>query len=119
MLVRENINFKRGGEIKSTLGIGQKALKLEILNRWIQSGQSFMLYKYFSDWKEDSYLSSIIKNITNDVISFEGNYDYEDSAGIENYSLDGEFSIDNIEYIIEENGEESIILKESIREEWE
>lgn len=118
MIVKESIDFKRGGEVKSTLGIGQKALKLEILNKWREESQEFMLYKYFTDWEDDSYITSIIENIADGTISFTGTYDYDDKMGSETYEFDGEFDIDNIESIIEEKGEESIILKEAVREEW-
>lgn len=115
-LVRETIDFKRGISSKASLGIGSRALKIQTLEKWMYEKRDIPLLGYYSDWYEDSYIDARIDKISGQKIFFTGSYEVDDSlhkfAGT--YTILGDFDVDNIQTIESEEGEESIVLKNSV-----
>ena len=115
MLVRENINFKRGGEIKSTLGIGRKALHLKMLNKWKNNRYDTKLYNFFSNWSSFTYFTIGILAIRDDKVFFAGFYGIPPHGEDDTVTMEDSFDLDNIEICEDDLENETIKLKEPVK----
>lgn len=115
-IVRENIQqFKRGGDVKSTLGIGRKALHLKILSEWKNAKYDIKLFNFFSNWSSLTYFTIGILAIRDDKVFFSGFYGIPPHREDDTATMEGSFDLDNIEICENIREDETLKLREPVK----